>query len=314
MQKLLLSSIWSQIKTLSKQAHRTQSAIAYVSSSGYLHLKPGDTLIVNASEPAIKSGATSAKVLSKWHRDGVNLFSSDRLHAKLIVMDEFAFIGSANASILSAEQLNEAVLLTDSPVVVSQARSFIYQFAQEAESPTKDRIKQLCKIKVARQKIPLGTRRKTFVASGDTTWVVSKVDLDERKYANEQRDVEQAQRKLATSYPKADPTWIRWTGKSRFRNQTKNGDRFIVHTRETTRGTPYEVHPPSTLLEKQDQGKWTRFYYDPELSRPKKTLSWKAFRDLLKVAGVHKKLEKNTTASLSFQEAMELECLWPRKR
>jgi len=62
MQRLLLNGIWPEIKKLSKRAHRTQAAIAYVSSDANLILKKGDTLIVDASEPTIKTGGTSAKV------------------------------------------------------------------------------------------------------------------------------------------------------------------------------------------------------------------------------------------------------------
>jgi hypothetical protein len=304
MHRLLLSGIWPQIKKLSKQAHHVQAAVAYVTSNAYLLLKNGDTLVVNASHHTIKTGGTSAKVLWKWHRAGVKLFTSDRLHAKLIVMDNLVMVRSANASILSAEQLNEAATLTDSPTIVSQARSFIYQLAKAATPLTEDRLLELAAIKVQRPQMSFKRRRKRYVAQGDTTWVVSTQDLDDDKYADEQHYVERAEKELRKTHPDAAPYSIRWTRRGGLRDRAQNGDYLIVHASEKDHSTPYEVRPPSTLLKRQNGLKWTRFYYDPDLVNSQ----------LLKDAGIRTKLGTNSTIPLSFHDAMELQRLWPRKR
>ena len=124
MEKLLVNNLWPEIKRLSLKSKRTEAAVAYFTSDKFLKLKAGDTLIVNASTKTIQTGGTSAKLLWKLRHD-VRLFNLPSLHAKIILLDDQVIVGSANASETSANDLEEAGVLTGSPQVVSQARSFL---------------------------------------------------------------------------------------------------------------------------------------------------------------------------------------------
>src|SRR5205807_10392082 len=135
--------------------------------------------------------------LWRLHRSGVRLYSTPRLHAKLILLDDKLVVGSANASALSASQLYEAAILTDSMTMVSQARAYLYQLTQRAEALGKTRLKELLSIKV-RRRPPSAARApgKRIKAPGRATWIVATVDLDEDAYQNEQESVTRAEKTL----------------------------------------------------------------------------------------------------------------------
>jgi prolyl oligopeptidase PreP (S9A serine peptidase family) len=313
MEKLLLNNLWPEIKRLSQKSSRTDAAIAYFTSDKFLKLKAGDSLIVNASTQAIQTGGTSAELL--WTlRNDVRLFNLPSLHAKVILLDDQLFVGSANASETSADNLQEAGVLIDSPQIVSQARSFLYQLSQMAEELTEERLRKLLKIKVRRPCSVGGTRKRKIVAAGDRVWIVSSTDSDEDEFANEENAVTQAERRIQKTHPNAEPYWIRWPRKSRIPERAMPGDTLIASSKEAKRKIPYVVHPPTSLLHCQRRGEWTRFYFDPDLSAPLKPIDWSTFRKLLKQAGVKKKVTPKTNCELSVRNFLELHRLWPRKR
>ena len=65
--------LWGAITDCVKKAHRTKAAIAYVTKSVSLPLKPGDILVVDASDGAIASGQTSATTLASLNKKLVTL-------------------------------------------------------------------------------------------------------------------------------------------------------------------------------------------------------------------------------------------------
>jgi len=312
-ESLLLSNLWPEVRVLARKAKRIDAAIAYFTSDEYLTLKSGSTLIVDASPNAIQSGQTSAKLLWKL-RKKVRLFCLPDLHAKIILLDDKAVVGSANASVSSASQLFEAAILTDSARVVSQARSFLYQLAFQAESLDEQNLRKLLNLKVRKSRQTNRGRKRTVSAGGNTVWIVSVKDLNEDAFADEENYVRQAEKAIDHLNPNAEPTWMRFVGKLRFRDRAQNGDTLIVLRRKKSHLTPYEVSPPASLLLRQDRSQWTRFYYDSDLSAPLKSISWSRFQKLLKDAGVGRKVTSNTVCELRTREFLELHRLWPRTR
>jgi len=70
----------------------------------------GDVLVCDASDAAIKGRLTSVAALKNYRRRGVELFSIDGLHAKVIASPTSAWVGSANASNNSENELVEAAV------------------------------------------------------------------------------------------------------------------------------------------------------------------------------------------------------------
>lgn len=125
MLKVLSNDLWAVIAIKSKKVVTRRAAIAYVGNFPPITFKNGDVLVVDASDESIKTGRTSAKTLSAFHKAGVELWSRAKLHAKVMLLDDWAVIGSANASQQSKTTYTEAAIITDRPDVASQVEQFI---------------------------------------------------------------------------------------------------------------------------------------------------------------------------------------------
>ncbi len=150
---------WHVISPRVKQATKNVIAtIAYIGidAPDILRLGRGHILVCDASKAAISQGSTSAKALKKYRDRGVKIYSHPGLHAKVVVLSRTAFIGSANVSTHSRDQLNEAVLETTDSEVISQARLFVEGMATEYARLSKLDIDKLCQITVVRR--PMGPK------------------------------------------------------------------------------------------------------------------------------------------------------------
>lgn len=119
---------WSDItKTLENDRSRVFCAIGYIGINAWQHLplKEGDLLVCDASYAAIKSGACNPKGLIPFIKAGVNVFTREGLHAKVIASKNTVWIGSNNASDNSAKNLIEAAVRMDNAPMVKSARDFI---------------------------------------------------------------------------------------------------------------------------------------------------------------------------------------------
>ena len=312
---LLASDIWPTIKKLTRKARRVQAAIAYFTDVSNLTLRKGDLLIVDASESTIKSGGTDAHLLRRLGREGVRICGQPDLHAKVLVIDQKAVIGSANASV-SSSGLYEAAILTTDPAVVSQARSFIHQLAKKSKHLIGADLDALCKIKVVRAAGCGGARKKTgrITAQGDRIWIVNAEDSDPKEFQEEADAVKKVENELKANYPSADPYWIRIEGNKKVRKQAKEGDRFVVVSTKKGKKPPYAVSPPATVLRKQPRKLWTRFYYDPELEAPRRNLKWKTFKELYNKLGRNRKVTPDIMVRLSVKDGTRLFTTWPSRR
>lgn len=123
---------WPEIKRLAGAARRRLAAVAYVTSDAHVSFKAGDVLVTDASENAIACGETSAKVLQAAHDRGAKLYTCPGLHAKVLVFDNVAIVGSANLSLRSVDHLIEATTITDDPTVVERTRAFITRLTEKS--------------------------------------------------------------------------------------------------------------------------------------------------------------------------------------
>ncbi len=308
MDQVLTDNIWKQITAEAKACKQRVAAIAYVSTDTRVKFKRGDILVCDASDAAIKSGETSARVLAKWHKIGVRIYSRPGLHAKILVMGNKALIGSANLSESSALHLREAALLTNRSEVVSQAKAFIYLVMNEAIEVDSRFIVRAEHIKVSKRKpvsVPARKRHKTL---GTKCWIVRVTEMAPSSYEKEIVHIEDAEEQLQDQYD--DDlfwlSWIRFTGKSRFRNEARPGDTVIVLS-ATQSEKRISVSPPSAILLRQDEQHWTRFYHTLPLDQPE--ISWTAFQRKLKKLGITH-ITKNSCKELSKKDASLIQTIW----
>ena len=149
MQRVLSSDLWKTVTAQARKAKQRQAAIAYVTED-HLNLKSGDVLVVDASEGTIRSGGTDAKLLDELHHRGVILYDCHDLHAKVMLLDDIAVVGSANMS-QSSGSLVEAAIITDQSSIVSGVASFIEQLKKKPNRLSSAKIAELCKIEVIRR-------------------------------------------------------------------------------------------------------------------------------------------------------------------
>jgi hypothetical protein len=77
-----------------------------------------------------------------------------------------------------------------------------------------------------------------------------------------------------------EPDWVRWTGKSRFTRQCREGDTLIKIWRSNKAKRPSTVYRPTPVLLKQKTKTWTRFYLR-DGNGMHATLTWGQFKKLL---------------------------------
>lgn len=123
--------VWPLITRACKTKGPRRAAIAYVGHSapnGLLPLRRGDVLYVNASDSALLAHATSPEALAQYLNAGIAVYSSSRLHAKVLTTASVTVVGSANAS-TNSTTLDEAVVVSTSTALRRKADAFIDSLA-----------------------------------------------------------------------------------------------------------------------------------------------------------------------------------------
>jgi hypothetical protein len=295
MHKVLSHKLWKQIGAIARKSKHRQAAIAYVTTD-LVGFKSGDLLIVDASEPIIRAAGTNAKLLTKLARKGVVLHSCPGLHAKVLLMDNIAVVGSGNMSASSNSALVEAAIMTDTAPMVSGVASLIEQLKRQSRRLDKTALHALSKIKVVRHGFGPGTnstkhKRPKISDLGTRTWLVGVVEFDRELTASEQKVTDQAQAKLAKKHKTNEDsiTWIRWTGKSPFPTKCQSGDQVIQIWRESPKNKrPSVVLRPAPLLLKE-RADGSTFVFIKEPQGKKSEIKWSAFRKLMKHLGYRRR-------------------------
>jgi hypothetical protein len=279
MNELLSSDIWNRVQHLAKTAQKKSAAIAYVTDDSRIRFGANDTLITDASDPAIKSGQTSATVLQAAVKRGARVFSLPGLHAKVCILDQYAIIGSANLS-KASDRLTEVALLTDQPSVVSASRLLIEQISENGEPVDADFLNRISTLPVQdRSHGTRGNRARIPTAPMPRTWLLGLMPVAERsaeaRISNRGR--EEAQRSLSSKESTVAP--IRYRGNSRFRKEAKRGDLVIRIWTPQSNGRPQAVYHHSPILQvTQDlDNDVTWFYVEEYPDADETSLKWKHF-------------------------------------
>ncbi len=303
MQRILSHKLWGEISARAAKAKRRQAAIAYVTED-LLGLKRGDLLVTDASPSAIRSGETSAKLLRTLLRRGVTVHSCAGLHAKAILLDEVAVIGSGNMSGASRSALIEAAIMTDATSTVSGVASLIAQLVRQSPALETDAVEKLCAIEVIRRGGPTTAgnhhRRAKVVPLGHNAWLVGVHEIDEDLDRREQRMVDSTTAELAQLLGRREKSieWIRWGGGGRFLKAGRPGDRIIqVYSRKGA-SKPVTVLKSVPVLDRRRRGgKTFIFVAEPSGRRPEMSLA--KFNRLLKTLGVGRPVGATTERLLA---------------
>jgi hypothetical protein len=307
MDTIITGDIWKQVCSYARDAKRRLVAVAYVTTDGHMGFKRNDVLICDASDRAIRGGETSARILHTLSRRGIEIRSRPDLHAKTAVFGRWALVGSCNLSVTSAD-LTELALLTDRKQVVAQTTAFVHALRESSEKIDDDFLRRILKIKV-RQPRRRGPKRKDKATRfGNKVWQVPAREIAEDSFPKEQPFVEKAKKKASALLADKDSTvsWIRWTGKARFRSLARPGD-IAVQICESLSGKRTSVFPPCPIILRQDVADWTRIY----VSVPEdwKSVSWERFKNEAKKLGLAH-ISKDSVRELNPRELLLVESIW----
>jgi hypothetical protein len=307
MDTIITGDIWKQVRLHARDAKRRLVAVAYVTTDGHMGFKPNDVLICDASDQAIRGGETSARVLHMLSRRGIEIHSRPDLHAKAAVFGRWALVGSCNLSSNSAD-LTELALLTDRKQVVAQATAFVHALRESSEKIDDDFLRRILKIKVRQARRRWPNRKDKATRFGNKVWLVSVCELAKNSFPEEQPFVEKAVKKASALLADKDSTfsYIRWTGKARFRSVARPGD-IAVQICKSLSGKRTSVFAPCPIIFRQDVAHWTRIY----VSEPEdcKNVSWERFKNEAKKLGLAH-ISKDSVRELNPRELLLVESIW----
>jgi len=147
MEKFITEDVWNEVNNLiSKYNSKKLACISYVSTSN-LNLIKSDVLICDASENSINQGHTSVKALKTYLELGVEIFSLEELHSKLLVSGDYLVIGSANLSENSAENLIESAIITNNKSLINETITFVNMLIGKSEKISLERMSVLFDIR-----------------------------------------------------------------------------------------------------------------------------------------------------------------------
>lgn len=199
---LIHGRVWPALTKAAASARRGPAyvAVAFLGRDAIkrLPLRKGDVLVVNASDEALKTGQTDPREIARFRRRGVEVRSAERLHAKVFVFGDVAYIGSANASASSESHLIEAVVESSSRTLITAARKFVRRL--HAVEIGDARLKQMMRLFKAPRFAIHGVARRR---AADGIWVLrlSELEWDEEAHrqARKGRQIARRARKQRSS-------------------------------------------------------------------------------------------------------------------
>lgn len=311
MEQFLTGDIWKEVNKLLTKRQKKIACIAYVTSDK-LALTKGDTLICDASTFAIKFGETSAKTIETYFNRGIKVFSNQQLHSKILLTDKYLVIGSANLSKSSAEKLTESSVITDSDILISQAKAFCHNLTEESTLLSEKDIQTLLKIEVVKRPFKPTTNSKTRQKKfGNQYWFVSAFPLKDRTYDKIKDNIEKTTTSISktTKIDEEDISFLRWRAKTEFSETAKEGDQIILRFNNSDK-TRSHIYPPSTILKKEVVDGFTYFYHDNRGSEESK-VSWTKFQAFLKTIDLEKNITTRSKTILE-NDIKKLKPLWKK--
>jgi hypothetical protein len=309
--RLFSGGLWNQIRILADGCARRVAAVAYLTTEQSVRFNNGDLLIVDASDEAIKAGATSARVLAALRTRGVDLYSLAGLHAKVMVFDETAVVGSANLT-ANSTKLVESAIVTDSPALVASAVALIESLRIHKKTRRIDKafIDYALSLPVLKPPTtPHGSTIAPPVKQPDT-WLVGIHALDDEKYAAEAADAANGTKKAAALANVAikSLSWVRYPRSSRLAKEATVGDVFIQCWRHDKDGDPTHAYRGTAVLHRQDEARCVRFYVRDQGNDERVT--WHKFLKQWAAIGMKAPPGRDAERVISPARAVALDALW----
>jgi hypothetical protein len=129
-QRVLSNDLWAEVRKQARASKSRKSAIANHARSG--RLPEGRHLGRGRFDHRHHEGRNGCAVVAKLHKKGVRLYDCADPHAKILLLDDVAIIGSGNMSSSSEKRMVEAALISDQGSVVAGVASPIEQLVKQS--------------------------------------------------------------------------------------------------------------------------------------------------------------------------------------
>jgi hypothetical protein len=198
--------------------------------------------------------------------------------------------------------------------LLSQAKAFCFNVAQESTLIGRSEINSLLKIKVVKRPFkPIATSRIRKKKFGDRYWFVSASPLSDRAYEKIKNKVEKTTTEISRSenIEEDDIGFLRWRVKTEFSMNAIEGDQVILKFSNESR-TRSDIYPPSSILKKEVVDGFTYFYHDARNSEERK-IPWTKFQLAVRNLNIEKQITTRTK-TISVDDMVKLKALWNGKR
>lgn len=139
-------ALWSEIRRLAGRSRRLTAAVGFVGRrpDGLLRWPRSSVLIADLSEGRVREGSSSARGALRLVRKGVEVWSLQGLHAKVLLFDRHAVVGSMNLSEESRERLEEGGVVL-SGAELRGVREYLRRLQHEAIQMSEDILRERAK-------------------------------------------------------------------------------------------------------------------------------------------------------------------------
>jgi hypothetical protein len=248
-QRFLSFDTWPRIHTLSKESRQKFVAVPFLVSGATrrLPLKRGDVLIVRFDKRTVKAGLTDPHEVVKYIKHGVQVHSTNNLHAKVFILGTTAIVGSQNVSANSEEGLVEAAIETNDPRTVRQCKSFVKSLRGDiVELPYAEKMIRYYRPPKRGYEKQKRTRNKGPVIEQSGLWIVPLVrgGWDDTDFENEVIAKDSAKKRLTKPrvFVLDDFKW----DNDMFLRKLQEGQRVLMCIKENDRRVM--VSPPGRVL------------------------------------------------------------------
>lgn len=302
--------VWPQL--LEDWEHSPRAiAVAYYSNDDGMSFCEGDILVVDASEKAVSCGQTNPTALLRALEAGAKVYSVPSLHAKVYVLGNRMYIGSANASTSSRENLVECMVFSDEPHLVGDAISFIEGLSSSENLMDKARLKALEDLYVPPQ-IPKGRRPEPAASHENHFWIVGIVDA---AYPGDEEELDRSMKRMKRNDDidgqHLDHFWWDKRINKKFSREAKKGDQIIQIYKRDDRTISVYRHCRIHKIEDHPKDN-TRVYFCVSSKDYEETrITLADFKKLAKKAGINKKLLSYSCCSISRPKSEFISAHWP---
>lgn len=204
--------LWEEIDRLAHGSRSLTAAVAFVGArSDRLFKWPRDvTLVADLSEAQVREGASYARGALRLLRKGIRVSEYSSLHAKVLLFDKRAVIGSMNLSEESRHRLEEAAVVVRARKEVESVRRYVRRLLNDATPLSEEVLRARARREPRRvPRRPVRPKKARSAHLADRVWLLP-TGQDHEETPAERRRARQEARRLVQEHGIPDERELVW--------------------------------------------------------------------------------------------------------